>query len=346
MTKTFTLTAFFFFFASFSAHAEETVRVITHHPIPYAEYGDVHAEESLKVGPTAPAAQAEVYGDMDIIGGNLTLQGTSLSVAPGGGPYGMTALRADLTNNVVSIGNDDVYANSPKLKAHTALRAGSLYAVGDFPIAGSQVYLNARGFIDGGLMRGQYRALGHNTTPLNFGDDVFYAPMRIDGREVRLGEPAAERFLYDFQGHTDTVLVGTDTIGPTQAPGAQMLFQIGSPSNPGNITANSWQAFSSRSYKTDITPLSRADYSVILEKAAKIPVVSYLYKDEVKTAKRRIGILAEESPSEILTPDGKALNTADGLGFLAAALKELQLRNAELKTRLEALERHQTELSK
>ena len=80
--------------------------------------------------------------------------------------------------------------------------------------------------------------------------------------------------------------------------------------------------------KQDVSELSQDDYSNILNKIKSIPLFHYRFKNPLIADKKRIGVIAEQSPDEILDETKTGVSFLDYAGFILAGLKA---QNAELE---------------
>ncbi|GEM_PF-1727217 len=123
----------------------------------------------------------------------------------------------------------------------------------------------------------------------------------------------------------------------TEAPA--YLLQIGNAGDGFQAISHSWQVYSSRDFKTDIRPLSQAEYSSIADRAADLNLVRYRYKKDRPDDVKKFGVIAEEAPKEIISNDGMTMSLGDTVGFLFAAIRGMKAENDLLKVEIEKLER-------
>ena len=112
------------------------------------------------------------------------------------------------------------------------------------------------------------------------------------------------------------------------------------------VRASGFIIASSAALKKDVTPLAHSDFQSMLDQIVGLPVFTYRYKDESESVAVHTGLIAEHSPTSLLSADGKAVDLYDFISVnagatkaLAALVSSLKDENAALKQRLEALER-------
>lgn len=106
----------------------------------------------------------------------------------------------------------------------------------------------------------------------------------------------------------------------------------------GNIQADSFLCNSSRELKKDIASLTEKDYSKVLETINQLEVVRYRYKGNQEN-KLHIGLIAEDSPKDILSQDGKSVSLYDSMGYMLAGMKALIQENQQMKAEIAALKK-------
>ena len=137
----------------------------------------------------------------------------------------------------------------------------------------------------------------------------------------------------------------------TYTPRAVVFYHNGAPTKLGVGVANpthnidvaggaycsgaNWVNGSSRKLKEEVRSLSDADCRAILDQLLQTDVVEFKYKAE-ESDENHVGVIAEEAPSLLATPDRDGINTGDAIGSLIAAVKA---QNAEIEELREEVRR-------
>jgi hypothetical protein len=123
-------------------------------------------------------------------------------------------------------------------------------------------------------------------------------------------------------------ITGSGNVGIGTLTPSQKLQVVGS------VLATSYLTSSSRTLKKDIVPLQPQDYQEIMHQINGIQMVRYLYKTE-SDRQPHLGVIAEDSPAEILDPAGKAVSLSDYAGYILAGLKaqaeQIQAQTAQIQ---------------
>ena len=104
------------------------------------------------------------------------------------------------------------------------------------------------------------------------------------------------------------------------------------------IYSEGFQIWSSKTLKTDITPISDADREQIAREVRGINVVRFHYKDD-PNGKLHVGLIAEDAPRGIVDAEGKAVRLPEAVAYLVASNQQLASENAEMRSELDALRR-------
>jgi hypothetical protein len=121
----------------------------------------------------------------------------------------------------------------------------------------------------------------------------------------------------------------------TKTPGYKL--QVGAAGDGSEARANAWNLLSSREYKNAVRPLSPAQCQEMLEKATCTDVVAYTFAGD-PAAVRHLGVIAEDSPAEIVASDGKGVSLGDYAAFLLAAIKAQQAEIEDLRAEVRELQ--------
>ncbi|MBI4209482.1 MAG: tail fiber domain-containing protein [Deltaproteobacteria bacterium] len=136
---------------------------------------------------------------------------------------------------------------------------------------------------------------------------------------------------FDYGGDSKMVLTSTGNLGVGTPDPTERLVVAG------NVQADSYLCNSSRELKKDVASLTEKDYSKVLETINQLEVVRYRYKEDSAEDKLHIGLIAEDSPKDILSQDGKSVSLYDSVGYLLASTKALIQQNEGLAKELTAL---------
>lgn len=195
----------------------------------------------------------------------------------------------------------------------------------------------------------------------NHSDELLYFGPSSDGLWMEMGSKAGYREIWSVDGgysaadsaarftaHPAIVLnyYSTDPddpqaggnvgIGTTVSPTYKL--QVGDAGSTLEAVAHNWQAFSSRDYKKDITPLSAAQARDLAGRIRDLRPVYFRYKEAPSSQRAQVGVLAEEAPKEVLTPDRSTLSLTDSIAFLSAVLREMSVRQSKLEAEVARLE--------
>ncbi len=96
------------------------------------------------------------------------------------------------------------------------------------------------------------------------------------------------------------------------------------------FSSGGFGALSSRDVKKDIEKFSDKE---ALEMVSNTKPVRYRYKDESSRSPKHTGLIAEEAPDSITTPDKKMINFGDQLGLLNAAIRAMNKKVSRLEQR-------------
>ena len=101
---------------------------------------------------------------------------------------------------------------------------------------------------------------------------------------------------------------------------------------------------STKAAKTDIKYVSEEEAASMLEKLEGLQIAQYHYKIENKNNPLRLGLIAEQAPSEVLSADGKGIDIYKLATFTLAGVQELAKRTDLIATKIESLEERLTQL--
>jgi hypothetical protein len=322
------------------------------------------------------ALWSETQGSVSVTGGLFNVLLGSSTALPAGLFYGTYAPASSPDRYLgVKVGIDPEMTPRQRLvSVSDALKAEDADTLGD----GAVITTKTNGVDTVGIGIANPRAklhvinglmIGHevsNTTKFSYiagteydndaepeGFTLFHIRGGISTNEIRMGgsisgQNAATHIEFftapDITTHAGTEKMRIDSAGNvgigTTSPTERLDVA-------GKVRATAFITPSSRELKKGITPLGREDYQEIMHQINGIQMVRYLYKTE-SNRQPHLGVIAEDSPPEILDPAGKAVSLSDYAGFILAGLKaqadQIRAQSEQIKTlteKIEALEAKQ-----
>lgn len=128
------------------------------------------------------------------------------------------------------------------------------------------------------------------------------------------------------------VIVGTSHVGIGTSTPAYLLHVNGA------AAGTSWTNLSSREFKQNIARVPAHEHQQMLENVMQMALTRYEYKQEHGgDGQRKLGFIAEEMPKEVLSKDGKGVDTYELLAYTIGALKAQQREIEALKARLDSV---------
>ena len=106
----------------------------------------------------------------------------------------------------------------------------------------------------------------------------------------------------------------------------------------GDIAATSFVNISTKTSKKDISYVTDEEKGTILEKLEAVDVAEYHYNHEDEDAPMRLGLIAEEAPTDVLSAGGKGVDIYQLATFTIAGVQELADKVGDLEVRLSDVE--------
>ena len=163
----------------------------------------------------------------------------------------------------------------------------------------------------------------------------------IEGGEIQLsgagGNPPwlldvyQDRFRIHSEGEEKVTITRSGKVGIGTPPEEGYRLYVNGPA----YATGGWQGSSIR-LKTDIQRLNAQEEQALLAKLTQVPLYRYRLKDPDGLKSTHLGVLAEESPSELVDDRHKAISYSDYLAALLAAVKTQQTQLHAQQEKLEA----------
>ncbi len=102
----------------------------------------------------------------------------------------------------------------------------------------------------------------------------------------------------------------------------------------GDVAATSFVNISTRSLKKDITYVTSSEEDEMLAKITNLKIARYRYNDDSATSTSRLGLIAEESPAEILSAAGNGVDVYKLTTFALAGMQAQQRKIDALEIRM------------
>jgi hypothetical protein len=114
----------------------------------------------------------------------------------------------------------------------------------------------------------------------------------------------------------------------------------------GTAAGTSWTNLSSRDYKKDVRYVASSEYDQMLAKVVAMKPARYRYKAAYTDDQSvHLGFIAEEMPRDVLSPNGKGVDTYELVTYLAGAVKAQQVQMKTQEARLKAQEEQIAQLT-
>ncbi|TAJ13232.1 DUF5011 domain-containing protein, partial [Patescibacteria group bacterium] len=91
----------------------------------------------------------------------------------------------------------------------------------------------------------------------------------------------------------------------------------------GDVAATGFVNVSTRTSKKDITYIDEEKQASMLEKINNMMIAEYHYSNEATSSPKRLGLIAEEAPTEVLSSDGKGVDLYKLLSMAIGAIQSL-----------------------
>lgn len=106
----------------------------------------------------------------------------------------------------------------------------------------------------------------------------------------------------------------------------------------GSAAATSWTTLSSRDYKREIASVDPKEHASMRDALMNVGLRTYRYKPEYESTDQvHLGLIAEELPTPVLSPDGKSVDLYSLLTYTIGAMKAQETEIQALKARLNSL---------
>jgi hypothetical protein len=113
----------------------------------------------------------------------------------------------------------------------------------------------------------------------------------------------------------------------------------------GDIVATGFVNVSTREAEKYIEYLNSADYENVLAKISEVKVATYYYNnDQTSLVSKRLGLIAEEAPLEVLSVDGKGVDLYKLTSFTLAGVKMLNEKVNDQQLAINSLENRLTKI--
>jgi hypothetical protein len=182
-------------------------------------------------------------------------------------------------------------------------------------------------------------------------------------RQARIGYDASFNFVIGDYGNNNVAGTWTPIVSMAWNSPANMIVTtaagnlgIGTTAPAyklhvnGTAAGTSWTNLSSRDYKEDIRYVASSEYDQMLAKVVEMKPARYRYKTPYTDDHSvHLGFIAEEMPRDVLSPNGKGVDTYELVTYLAGAVKAqqglLKTQEAQLTAQREQLTAQREQLT-